>query len=162
MSANTVITGSGNALSPDAKALPKHLIKTDFFLNQIDIRNTSKWNSNQKSKNVIQKKCRWKQVSKIWSTLTVQLTHWALDKMAAISQTTFWNTLSWMKITVLLLKFYWIMFSRVKYPDSSIDSDDDLPPNRQQAMIWMNGGLVYWSKYASHGPSELITNNNKW
>ena len=41
------------------------------------------------------------------------LTHWGRDKMAAISQTTFSNAFSWMKMSKFRLKFHWILFLRV-------------------------------------------------
>ena len=41
------------------------------------------------------------------------LTHLPLDKMAAISQTTFSNTFSWMKSLVFRFKFHWSLFPRV-------------------------------------------------
>ena len=40
------------------------------------------------------------------------LTHWGRDKMAAISQTTFSNPFSWMKIFEFRLKFHWSLFLR--------------------------------------------------
>ena len=42
------------------------------------------------------------------------LTHWGRDKMAAISQTTFSNVFSWMKMYELRLKFHWSLFLRVQ------------------------------------------------
>ena len=47
----------------------------------------------------------------IWSQL--ELTHWGLDKMAPILQTTFSNAFSWMKIYELWLKFNTCLFLRV-------------------------------------------------
>ena len=41
------------------------------------------------------------------------LTHWARDKMAAFSQTTLSNALSWMKILEYRFKFRWSLFLRV-------------------------------------------------
>ena len=38
------------------------------------------------------------------------LTHWGQDKMAAISQTTFSNAFSWMKICRFRLRFHWSLF----------------------------------------------------
>ena len=37
----------------------------------------------------------------------ISLTHLRLDKMAAISQTTFLNTISWMKVFEFKLNFHW-------------------------------------------------------
>ena len=42
------------------------------------------------------------------------LTHWGRDKMAAISQTTFSNAFSWMKMYEFRLKFHWSLFVRVQ------------------------------------------------
>ena len=42
------------------------------------------------------------------------LTHLTLDKMAAISQTTFSNAFSWMKMLEFLLKFHWNLFPRAQ------------------------------------------------
>ena len=42
------------------------------------------------------------------------LTHLPLDKIAAISQTTFWNTFSWIKSCVLWLEFHWNLFLSVQ------------------------------------------------
>ena len=63
-----------------------------------------------------------------WTTLTLQgdvdtlvwlahilLTHWDRDKMAAISQTTFSNAFSWMKMFKCRLKFHWTLFPRVHW-----------------------------------------------
>ena len=42
------------------------------------------------------------------------LTHWGRDKMAAVSQTTFLKTFSWMKMYEFWLKFHWSLFLRVQ------------------------------------------------
>ena len=44
----------------------------------------------------------------------ILLTHWGRDKMAAISQTTFSNGFSWMKLLEFRLKFHWRLFLRDK------------------------------------------------
>ena len=43
-----------------------------------------------------------------------ELTHWGRNKMADISQTTFSNAFSWMKIHQFLQKFHWSLFLRVE------------------------------------------------
>ena len=48
-----------------------------------------------------------------WSSLEA-LTHWGWDKMAAISQTTFSNAFSSMKIFESWFKFHWSLFLRVQ------------------------------------------------
>ena len=40
------------------------------------------------------------------------LTHWGRDKMDAISQTTFSNAFSWMKMCEICLRFHWSLFLR--------------------------------------------------
>ena len=42
------------------------------------------------------------------------LTHWGRDKKDAISQTTFSNAFSWMKLLEFWLKFHWNLFLRVQ------------------------------------------------
>ena len=42
------------------------------------------------------------------------LTHWGLDKMDTILQTTFSNALSWMKMFEHRFKFHWNLFLRVQ------------------------------------------------
>ena len=44
----------------------------------------------------------------------VSLTHWGQDKMDAISQTTFWSALSWIKMFESRLKFHWSLILRVQ------------------------------------------------
>ena len=42
------------------------------------------------------------------------LTHWGRDKIAAVSQTTFSNAFSWMKMFEIRLRFHWSLFLRVQ------------------------------------------------
>ena len=42
------------------------------------------------------------------------LTHWGRDKMATISQTTFSNAFSWMKLYEFRLRFHWSLFLRLQ------------------------------------------------
>ena len=44
----------------------------------------------------------------------VPLTHWGRDEMDNISQTTFSNAFSWIKMFEFRLKFYWSLFVRVQ------------------------------------------------
>ena len=48
------------------------------------------------------------------SSTTMVLTHWSRDKMDAISQTTFSNAFSWMKMFEYRSKFHWSLFLRVQ------------------------------------------------
>ena len=51
----------------------------------------------------------------IWKICPHQvLTHWGWDKVAAISQTTLSNSLSWMKTYELWLRLHWSLFLRVQ------------------------------------------------
>ena len=42
------------------------------------------------------------------------LTHWGRDQIDAISQTTFWNAFSWMKMYELRLRYHWSLFLMVQ------------------------------------------------
>ena len=56
--------------------------------------------------------------------------------MVDISQTTFSNVFSSMKIFEFWLKFHWSLFLTVQY--SSIGPDNGLAPSKRQAIIWTN------------------------
>ena len=43
-----------------------------------------------------------------------KLSHWGQNKIAAISQTTFWNACSWMEMHEFRSKFHWNLFLRVQ------------------------------------------------
>ena len=47
------------------------------------------------------------------------------------------------------------MFPRSNYEYASIGSDDVLALNRRKAIIYTNGGLVFWRTYSSLGLNEL-------
>ena len=61
-------------------------------------------------------------------------------QMDAISQTTFSNAFSWMKMFEFLFKFTGVCYQGSNYQYSSIGSDNGLAPSRRQAIIWTNGG----------------------
>ena len=67
------------------------------------------------------------------------LTHWDWKKIVAISQKTFWNEFSWIRISDFRLTFRW------------------LAPNMQQAIIWTKDDLFHWQIYASLGLNELTS-----
>ena len=46
--------------------------------------------------------------------IILYLTHWGRDKVDAISQTTFSNAFSWMKMYEFHLRFHWSLFLRVQ------------------------------------------------
>ena len=87
--------------------------------------------------------------------LTVSLTHWGRDKMAAIFHTTFSNGFSWMKLFKFRLRFHWSLFPRVQ-----------IIIFQHWFRYWLGAGqatshylnqwwLVYWRIYASFGLNEL-------
>ena len=89
----------------------------------------------------------------------INITHWDRDKIDAISQTTFSDAFSWMKMCEFLLRFHWSLFPRIQY--CSIGSDNGLVPARRQAIIWTND-LVYQRIYASLGLNELTIALISW
>ena len=88
-------------------------------------------------------------------SLCKPLTHLPLDKMAAISQTTFSNAFSWIKIYEFRLKLHWSLLIRVQWKYASIGSDNGLAPTRRQAIIWTNVNPVQWRIYALLGGDML-------
>ena len=83
------------------------------------------------------------------------LIRWSRDKMAAIFQTIFSNAFSWMKsfsFQTILIKMC-SLWSNWQYV--IIGSDIGLLPNRRQAIIWTNDGLVYRRIYAWLGLNGL-------
>ena len=46
------------------------------------------------------------------NVISSSLSHWGRDKIAAISQTTFWNSFSWMKMYEFHSRFHWSLFLR--------------------------------------------------
>ena len=61
----------------------------------------------------------------------------------------------WMKIVVFWLKFHWSLYQGTNSQLTSINSDNDMMPNRRQAIIWNNDGIIYWRIYASLGFNEF-------
>ena len=59
--------------------------------------------------------------------------HWGWDKMADSLQAMFWNWFSCLRIVVSLFEIQWNLFPRVQLL-SNFGSDNDLPPNRRQAI----------------------------
>ena len=62
--------------------------------------------------------------------------------MDAISQTTFSNAFSWMKMHEFRLIFHWSLFLRFELTIlvQIIGSDNGLAPARRQAIVWTNDG----------------------
>ena len=84
-----------------------------------------------------------------------ELTHWGRDKMAAISERTFSNAFSWMKMYEFQLKFHQSLFLRVQ-----------LTIFHHWFRYWLGAGqatshylkqwwLIKWRIYASLGLNEL-------
>ena len=57
-------------------------------------------------------KHQWNRSLVLVGAIITHLTHWGREKMAAISQTTFSNAFSWMKMDEFRLKFHWSLFLR--------------------------------------------------
>ena len=99
----------------------------------------------------------------IWYPAPLPLTQWGRYKVAAISQRTFSNAFSWMKMFKFLLKFHWNWFCWVSnWHYSRIGSDNGLSPTRQQASIRTNNNLIHWRIYASLGLNELTFRDSHW
>ena len=86
-------------------------------------------------------------VSKI--TARQRLTQISLDKVAAISQTTFSNAFSWMKSFVFRLKFHWSLFLKVQLIISQHWFRYWPGTNRRQAITCANTDPVQWHIYAT-------------
>ena len=65
---------------------------------------------------VMTKLSLWRYVVSIAICIQLEsnLTHWGRDKMDVISQTTFSNAFSWMKMFELWLKFHWSLLPKVQ------------------------------------------------
>ena len=86
------------------------------------------------------------------------LTQWSRDKIDAILQTTFSNTIFLMKMFEFRLKFHWSLLpcsQRSNEQYSSIVSDNGLVPNRRQTIIWTNEDRVQRRIYASLVVNEV-------
>ena len=77
-----------------------------------------------------------------------------LDKMVVISQTTFLNVFSWIKMFEFWLKCHWNLFLQVQSTES-ISSGNGLVPIRRQAIIWTNADPVHWLICTVLGGDEL-------
>ena len=90
--------------------------------------------------------------------------------MDAISQTTFWNEISWMKMYEYRLKFHWSLFLRVKLTISHHWFRLWLGADQATSHYLDQWWLDYRRIYASLGLNELIngrflgehTDDNKW
>ena len=103
------------------------------------------------------------------TTATLPLTHLSLDKMVAISQTTFSNAFSWMKSFVFRFEFHWIFthngpihnipalvqIMAGRRPGDRPLSEPMMVRSLTQAIIWTIADPVQRRIYASLGGDEL-------
>ena len=79
-------------------------------------------------------------------TIHMYLANWGLNKMAAGLQQTFWNTSSLKEMFALLFKFLLTHWGRVTHICvgnlTIIGPDNGLSPDRRQAIIWTNAGVL--------------------
>ena len=68
-------------------------------------------------------------------------THWGLNKMATILQTTFSNVFSWKKMCAFCFRFHWGLLPNWQYVRTG--SVDGLASKRQQAITLTNDDLVH-------------------
>ena len=88
-------------------------------------------------------------------------THWRLDKMAAISQTTLSNTFSWMKIFEFRLKFHWSLFPRIQLTIFQHWFRLWLGADQATSHYLNQWWLDHWCTYASLGLNELMTRDRQ-
>ena len=81
--------------------------------------------------------------------------HLPLDKMAAISQTTFSNTFLWMKSLYFDSDFIEVCLQGTNWQWYSIGSGNGLMPNGRQAITWTYADPVHCCVYAALGVDEL-------
>ena len=93
-----------------------------------------------------------------WYQQMTSLTHCGRDKMDAISQTTFSNAFSWMKMFEYRLKFHWSLFLRVQLTMSQhwfrLWLRADQATSHYLDQCWLH----YRCIYASLGLNELMQN----
>ena len=94
-----------------------------------------------------------------WSHTFIRMhTHiafWGRDKMDAISQTTFSNAFSWMKMHGFRLRFHWSLFLRFKLTMFQHWFRQWLGAGQATSHYLNQWSLVYWHIYASPGLNEL-------
>ena len=113
---NLNIIGSDNGLSPDRR---QAIIWTNARILLIRTLGTTFNKILSEIRTFSFKKMHLKMSSAKWRRYYLGLyvlTYWGRDKKAGISQTTFSNVFSWMKMLMFefLLKFHWSLFPRVQ------------------------------------------------
>ena len=123
-------------------------------------------------------------MQKCWHEMQkcVALTHWGRDKMATISQTTFSNAFSWMKMYEFRLKFHWSLSLGVKVTIFQHWFRYGLAPSRRQTVSWTNDVilthicvtqphwvntsayniLTHWSLVAQQCIKDFVIINSLW
>ena len=85
----------------------------------------------------------------------ITLTHWGRDNMAAIFQTTFSFTFSWIKMFEFRIRFHWNSFLRVKLAILQHWLIYWLGADQATSHYLNQWSLVYWRIYASLCLNEL-------
>ena len=75
--------------------------------------------------------------------------------MTAISQTTFANAFSWMKIYWFWSKFHWSVSPMAQLAIFQHASDNGLAPTTRQAMICTNADPIHWRIHAARRADEF-------
>ena len=86
------------------------------------------------------------------------LTHWDWDKITAISQTTFLNALSWMKMYEFQIRFHWCLFLSFDNNISALVKIMAYSTNQTTSHYLNQWLLVYWCIYVSLELNESIGN----
>ena len=84
------------------------------------------------------------------------LTFWGRDKMAAISQTTFSNAFSWMKMQEFRLRFNWNMFERFEVTNFQHWFSQCFGATQVTSHYLNQWWLFSWRIHASLGLDELM------
>ena len=88
-------------------------------------------------------------------TYWTPLTHWDRDKIAVISQTTFSNAYSWIKMNEFCLRFHWNLFLVFEFTIFNHWFRKWLEAAQATSHYLNQWWLVYWRIYASFGLNEL-------
>ena len=76
--------------------------------------------------------------------------------MAIISQINIFKCILYSEKVLIPIKILLQFVSKSNWQYASISLDNGLAAKRQKAIIWSNGGVVYWRIYASLGLNELL------
>ena len=90
------------------------------------------------------------------------LLYWDRVKMAPISQPTFLNAFSWMKMYEFLFKFHWGLFLRVRITIFQYWFRQWLDVDQAISHYLNQWWYVYWRIYASLGLNELKQMSDTW